>query len=196
MKKFGCSFIAALLCLSGCAGEPSLQVQAMQKRDKQLNCKEVLLEMNEAQFYMKAAQKNKGPKLKTILMPLGYISTYMDAQEAIDAASARVDYLDKVYNIMNCEAEQELFSRQQGYAPISDQNMYMAPPSMLPPSPAPMKGTRAYLHQSWQAKPSAANSSYAAQQGALASDRFIPLPMQPAGNAYDEGTKSSSMLPK
>lgn len=89
--------------------EKSVRVKSLQKADKNLSCREILLEMNEAQFYNKMAHKNRGVKLKNVLMPLGYISTYMDSEEAIDAAQARVEYLDKIYEIMRCEdREKEL----------------------------------------------------------------------------------------
>lgn len=120
-------YISAIsMVLSACAGENSTQVQAMQRKDKQLSCKEVLLEMNEAQFYKKMAQKNKDPKLKTVLMPLGYISTYMGAEEAMETASARIDYLDKIYDIMDCEKNNAGFQQQ----PVSSyQNS--APPTYM-----------------------------------------------------------------
>ncbi len=95
----------AVCLLTACAGESSPRVAAMQRKDKQLSCKEALLEMNEADFYRKAAEKNRNPNLKNVLMPLGYISTYMDAEEAIGAANARMDYLDKIYEIMGCDAK-------------------------------------------------------------------------------------------
>lgn len=104
---------AAFLVLSACSGEQSTQVQAMQRKDKQLSCKEVLLEMNEAQFYKKMALKNKDPQLKTVLMPLGYISTYMGAEEAASTASARIEYLDKIYDIMDCDKTNSGQSYQQ-----------------------------------------------------------------------------------
>ena len=97
-----------MLIISACGGsDESTKVKAMQRKDKRLSCEEILLEMNEADFYRKMAHKNRGPKLKSVLMPLGYISTYMDAEEAIDAAEARVSYLDKIYEIMRCEEKQE-----------------------------------------------------------------------------------------
>lgn len=101
-KKTLC--ISVLMCvLAGCSAEdPSTKVKPMQRKDKRLSCKEILLEMNEAEFYRQMAYKNKGPKIKNVLMPLGYISTYMDSEEAIDAANARVSYLDRIYEIMNC----------------------------------------------------------------------------------------------
>lgn len=100
--------LGVVFAISACGGsESSTSVKTMQKKDKKLSCEEILLEMNEADFYKQMANKNKGPKLKNVLMPLGYISTYMNAEEAIAAADARVSYLDKIYEIMRCEQKLE-----------------------------------------------------------------------------------------
>lgn len=100
---------ATAIITVGCASsEYSTTVKPMQRKDKQLSCKEVLLEMNEADFYRKTALKNRGPKLKNILMPLGYISTYMSSEEAIEAADARVAYLDQIYEIMHCSDKESI----------------------------------------------------------------------------------------
>jgi hypothetical protein len=123
LKKL--SFLGLLVIVSACSSSTSPQVQAMQKKDKQLTCKEVLLEMNEAQFYQKMAQKNKGPNLKNILMPLGYISTYVSAEDAIEASSARVDYLDKIYGIMDCENQKAGFQPQSYYPANPNVPQYM-----------------------------------------------------------------------
>jgi len=130
LKKVFLLTIIALIT-SACGGEEaSTKVKALQKKDKRLSCEEILLEMNEADFYKKMANKNKGPKLKSVLMPLGYISTYMDAEEAIDAADARVSYLDKIYEIMKCEQKEEerenmpLYMMPQGSLPIEEGQQY------------------------------------------------------------------------
>lgn len=116
IKKTSIAIISSLILLSACSSDKSSHaVKALQKKDKKLSCKEILLEMNEADFYKKMAYKNKGPRLKNVLMPLGYISTYMDAEEAINAADARVDYLDKIYDIMRCEQKAEQEDGQQQY---------------------------------------------------------------------------------
>jgi hypothetical protein len=99
---------AIITILAGCsASDPTTKVKPMQRKDKRLSCKEILLEMNEAEFYRQTAYKSKGPKIKNVLMPLGYISTYMDSEEAIDAANARVNYLDRIYEIMNCSEKED-----------------------------------------------------------------------------------------
>jgi hypothetical protein len=106
---------AASVILAACAGaDYATKVKPMQRKDKRLSCKEVLLEMNEAEFYRRTALKNRGPKLKNILMPLGYISTYMNSEEAIEAAEARVAYLDQIYEIMRCSERDDELSAAGG----------------------------------------------------------------------------------
>jgi hypothetical protein len=68
-----------------------------------LSCKEIMLEMNEAEFYRRTAEKKKGPNVQNMIMPLGYLSTYMNAEEAINASDARVAYLNRIYEIMECD---------------------------------------------------------------------------------------------
>lgn len=123
--------------VSGCASSSSPKVKAMQRKDKLLTCKEILLEMNEAEFYRATAQKNKGPSVKNMLMPLGYISTYMSAEEAIGAAEARVDYLDRIYQIMDCDAKE--YRRR-------DHSIPMEVPDYAPayPAEAPVAAPSAY----------------------------------------------------
>lgn len=103
VNKVSAWALAIALSVSACASHDSTSVKSMQRKDKKLTCKEILLEMNEAEFYKNMAQKNKGPNLKNVLMPLGYISTYMNAEEAIGSSQARIDYLDRIYQIMDCD---------------------------------------------------------------------------------------------
>jgi len=109
-KKFVVLGVLSVMTVAcGGSDSQSVKVKSLQKKDKNLSCREILLEMNEAQFYDRMAHKNRGVKLKNVLMPLGYISTYMDSEDAIGAAQARVEYLDKIYEIMRCEdREREL----------------------------------------------------------------------------------------
>lgn len=136
MKKTLLIGAVAMLGLTACSGEMSEKVRAMQRKDKNLSCKEILLEMNEAEFYKKTAYRNKGPKLKNMLMPLGYISTYMDADEAIEAANARVSYLERIYEIMDCDFEEQAHEAEsKASVPAAVVPMYQAPPTyqVVPP---------------------------------------------------------------
>ncbi len=95
--------LAVGVMLTACAGVSSEKVASLQKKDKMLNCKEIMLEQNEAEFYRKTAEKNKGPSIRNVVMPLGYISTFVDAQKAIEAADSRVEYLNRIYDILDCD---------------------------------------------------------------------------------------------
>lgn len=123
MNKLMIVPVMAALNVTACGGKHEMvKVEAMQGKDKRLSCEDILLEMNEADFHRQVAHKNKGPKLKNILLPLGYISTYMDAEEAITAAEARVSYLDQIYSIMRCEDQD--FQSVQSPQPQADMAGY------------------------------------------------------------------------
>lgn len=108
LKKLTLLCVTTAFLASCSTAEYSTKVKSMQRKDKTLSCSEVLLEMNEADFYRKTALKNRGPKLKNILMPLGYISTYMNSEEAVNAADARVAYLDQIYEILRCSEKESI----------------------------------------------------------------------------------------
>lgn len=91
------------LLTTACSGTKSQSVSSLQKRDKNLSCKEIMLEQNEAAFYRKTAENNKGPSVKNVMMPLGYISTFVSAENAIEAANSRIDYLNRIYDILDCD---------------------------------------------------------------------------------------------
>lgn len=102
--------IGTAFLVTACAGEKSTIVQSMKKTDKELSCTDVLLEMNEAEFYKNQATNNRKPSIKSVVMPLGYVSTYMDSGKALDAANSRIGYLNRVYEIMRCNQPQESYS--------------------------------------------------------------------------------------
>jgi hypothetical protein len=92
-----------ILGLTSCSGTRSASVIPVQSKDKQLSCREVLLEMNEAEEYKKSAEKNKNPDVRSFLAPLGYAYTVTSANEAITASDERIKYLKDVYQISGCE---------------------------------------------------------------------------------------------
>lgn len=89
--------------LTSCSGTRSAAVVPYQSRDKQLSCREIMLEMNEAEEYKRAAEKNKNPDMRSFLAPLGYAYTVTSANEAIDASNERIRYLKEVYAISGCQ---------------------------------------------------------------------------------------------
>ena len=94
--------ILATLLLTSCSGVRSSAVVPIQSKDKQLSCKDILLEINEAEEYKKAAENNKNPELRSFIAPLGYMYTLSSADEAIDASNKRISYLQDVYRISGC----------------------------------------------------------------------------------------------
>jgi hypothetical protein len=103
-KKF-LSLGLVILALSSC-GQQSEKVEPLKRTDKNLNCDDIQLEINEAEFYKKQALDNKRLGIKSIVMPLGYIDTFMSADEAIEAAEARIQYLNRIFDIKKCDTKE------------------------------------------------------------------------------------------
>ncbi len=90
------------LLLSSC-GEHAEKVDTLKRGDKNLSCSDVQLEINEADQYKKMAYDKQKLGIKSIVMPLGYIDTYMSADDAVGAADARINYLNRIYDIKKCD---------------------------------------------------------------------------------------------
>lgn len=95
--------VLVVAMLPACTTKSSVKVKELNTHDKELSCREIQLEVNEAEFYRRTAEKNKNPEMMSLLMPIGYITSYIDAQDAVQAADSRIDYLNRVYDIMKCE---------------------------------------------------------------------------------------------
>jgi hypothetical protein len=129
------ALIAASTMLSACEGDQPTKVTAMQNKDKVLNCDDILLEINESEFYRKEAEKSKSLGVKTVIAPIGYLDTYMNAGDAVAAADARISYLNRIYEIRKCSRDQQpsayVPSQQQGQAvnnvPVVQGNPYQQP---------------------------------------------------------------------
>ena len=109
------NFIAILMlfAVASCSGVRSNAVVPVQSKDKQLTCREIILEMNEAEQYKIAAESNKNPDVRSFLAPLGYAYTITSANEAIDSAEKRINYLREVYQISGCTSGASGLSDQQ-----------------------------------------------------------------------------------
>ena len=94
----------SLLTLAACGTESNPGKAPMQRDDKNLNCQQLLLEINDAKFLRYQAEKNKGLSFKNIVWPVGYPQTYSSAAEAIAATDDRINYLSNIYRIKECEA--------------------------------------------------------------------------------------------
>jgi len=124
-----------LVLLSSC-GEHAEKVEPLKRGDKNLSCSEILLEINEADFYKKQATEKKQLGVKSIVMPLGYIDTYMSADDAIQAADSRVNYLNKIYDIKGCAPADEAVdtdNKTQNRVNNNIQNSVRQPQGSPPP---------------------------------------------------------------
>ncbi|MGB1540485.1 MAG: hypothetical protein ACPG80_05945 [Rickettsiales bacterium] len=94
--------VAALALLTACSGTKSTKVAELTKQDKYMDCTTLQLEMTEAEFLRDRAERNRGLSISNVMMPLGYASTYMSSSEAVEAASGRIEYLSRLYEIKGC----------------------------------------------------------------------------------------------
>lgn len=114
------SALAILATLVSCTCATPLVVSEIQKSDKKLTCKDIILEINEAEHYKDLAKKERGIGFGNALMPVCWASSYVDAAKSVDAANARVAYLGKIYDVLDCGGK-------------SDRSAAGTPPGMMPP---------------------------------------------------------------
>lgn len=91
-----------MLVLASCTCGKPLKVTSIQGDDKKLACKDVILEINEAEHYREQASKEKGINFGEALMPVCWVSGYIDGAQAVKAANARIDYLGRIYDLLDC----------------------------------------------------------------------------------------------
>jgi len=101
------------ILLASCSGVRSSSVVPVQSKDKQLTCRDILLEINEAEQYKAAAEKNKNPDVRSFMAPLGYMYTITSANEAITSSEKRIAYLRDIYRISGCASGVEGLTAEQ-----------------------------------------------------------------------------------
>lgn len=106
MKQIAKPFVLVLcmgVALSACGGKSSPRAAQVTTMDKELSCEELQLEINDSMYIKQTAEKNRGLSARNILWPFGYPATYMSADEALESADRRLEYLNQVYEIKNCK---------------------------------------------------------------------------------------------
>ncbi len=132
MHRILLSIVGSALLLSACGSTQSRMVTPVQKQDKQLACMDILLEINESEFWKERAEKNRGLNARNVMRPLSYGSTYLSSADAINAAETRIGYLQRIYDIRQCgEAQDQRVAGYSAPAPVQGQ-------------PYPPAGTQAY----------------------------------------------------
>ena len=89
--------------VTACGGKQSPRAAGVTTVDKKMSCQDLQLEINDAEYIRQTAMQNKGLSARNILWPFGYPSTYMSAEEALESAERRLNYLQRVYVIKDCE---------------------------------------------------------------------------------------------
>ena len=93
--------------LSSCTCGVPLKVTSIQRSDKKLACKDIILEINEAEHYRDQAAKEKGIGFGESLMPVCWVSGYIDGEEGVKTANARIEYLGQIYDLLDCGGKQQ-----------------------------------------------------------------------------------------
>ena len=104
MKKpisFISLFVLVLVTAACNCGTP-IKIKSIQQDDKNLTCKDVILEINEAEFFRKEAAISQRITLEEAFTPTCWLSTYMSGSEAARAANERIQYLSQLYDILDC----------------------------------------------------------------------------------------------
>lgn len=88
--------------LVSCSCKMPWNVAPIQKADKKLSCRDIILEINEAEHYRSQASESRKISMSEMMMPTCWAAGYVDGEEAIQAADARIQYLGHIYDLLDC----------------------------------------------------------------------------------------------
>ena len=100
--------IVSCSVLSACTCTTPLVVTEIQRSDKNLTCKDIILEINESEHFKEKANREKGIGFGNALMPVCWLSSYADTSKAVNAANARIAYLGNIYDVLDCGGKSDL----------------------------------------------------------------------------------------
>jgi hypothetical protein len=127
----------AVTIVASCTCGVPLKVTPIQRSDKKLTCKDVILEINESEQYRQEAANAKGISAGEILAPICWINGAIDGADAIKAANARIDYLGHIYDLMDCGGDGT--GTSDAYKKESAKPLPPPPPPLAKPAPEPKK---------------------------------------------------------
>ena len=106
MKKLAYGGVAALLAMSTAACATPEVVDSEQAGDRNLSCAELLEQIEEAQDFADEAREERGVTGTNVAAAVffwpGLVGTYMNTEEAIEAAQDRREHLQEIYEEKNC----------------------------------------------------------------------------------------------
>lgn len=97
--------LLSLVFATSCACNSPLKVTPVQRGDKGLNCKQLILEIIESENYRTMAEESKGVSASEALTPSCWVTGYISSQTAIKLANSRINYLGNIYDLNNCETK-------------------------------------------------------------------------------------------
>lgn len=129
MYKKSLTMLTITMALASCTCNQAYTVRPIRDEDKQLDCKTTVLSINEAEQYRKKAIETRGISGGQVFLPLCWMPTYFSAQDAVQAADERLEYLGNIYELLGCSAKAK------------------APERSLPPPPPYREGALPPTHR-------------------------------------------------
>jgi hypothetical protein len=125
--------ILPVLFVSSCACPYVYEIDSFQPGDKDKSCNQIVMEINEAEYFRKKATNNKGTKVDYALNPFCYPSGFLSSDRAMRSAEQRLDYLNQIYEMRGCGRN----NRDGSSAGTGMGGQGGARPYAMPPQPAP-----------------------------------------------------------
>jgi hypothetical protein len=107
------ALLGMFFLLSSCTCGTPMKVSSIQKSDKKLTCKDIILEINEAEHFREEGLKEKSISAGEALMPTCWLSGYLDGNKAAKQANSRIEYLGQIYELMDCGGAGDKAASQQ-----------------------------------------------------------------------------------
>ncbi len=98
-------YLFSAITLASCNCNTPVAIAPIQKSDKKLTCKDVILEINEAEHYRSLGQQGKRITLGEAFMPTCWFAGYMDGSTAVKNATQRINYLKNIYDLLDCDGK-------------------------------------------------------------------------------------------
>ncbi|MET0155681.1 MAG: hypothetical protein ABW189_06215 [Rickettsiales bacterium] len=115
MRAFFCICLFACAALAtACNCEPPLRITPIQRQDKKLSCKAIILEMTESEHYLMLARRSLWQVPTKFYSPSCLLFGVSDAKKAIEAAETRINYLGNLYTL-NCNGGTNMDAGTESY---------------------------------------------------------------------------------
>ncbi len=111
--------LIAPIFLSSCDCSTPVIIGSIQDTDKKLACRDIILEINEAEHYRSLGEESKKITLGEMFMPTCWISGYLDGSKAYKSANSRIEYLTHIYDLLDCSgSEKPIAGNKPSLSPV------------------------------------------------------------------------------